>query len=99
MLVWNDLEADEKIRIYDKGVNIENNKEGIYKLLIDYRSGDMWAPRIQHMEALRIESEYFLNCIVNNKTPINDGYAGLKVVEMLEASNKSLKNKGKLIKL
>lgn len=98
MLVWDDLEADEKIKIYDKGIKIEN-EEGIYSLLIDYRSGDMRAPRIDRTEALKLEAEYFIECILNDKTPINDGYAGLRVVKMLEASSKSIKNGGKLIKL
>ncbi len=98
MLVWNDLEPDEKIKLYDKGVEI-TNKEGVYKLLVDYRSGDMWAPRLLRREALRTEAEYFIDCIMNDKTPINDGYAGLRVVQMLEASDRSLKNRGKLVKL
>jgi len=98
MLVWNDLENDEKIRIYDKGVKIES-KEGIYRLLVEYRSGDMQSPRLDQREALGQEAEYFIDCILNNKAPINDGYAGLRVVEMLEAADKSLKNKGVLVKL
>jgi predicted dehydrogenase len=98
MLVWNDLDADEKIKVYDKGVKVKNN-EGIYNLLISYRSGDMWAPKIEQTEALRSEAEYFIDCILNDKTPFNDGYAGLRVIKMLEASNKSLKNEGKIIKL
>jgi len=98
MLVWDDAEVDEKIKIYDKGVNVKT-KEGIYKLLVDYRSGDMWAPRLDRTEALKVETEYFLDCITNDKTPINDGYAGLRVIKMLEAASKSIKNKGKLIEL
>ncbi len=98
MLVWNDLETDEKIKIYDKGVKIKS-KEGVYKLLVEYRSGNMWSPRIDHTEALRIESEYFIDCILNNIKPINDGHAGLRVVRMLEAAGKSLKNKGSMVKL
>ena len=98
MLVWNDLDADEKIKIYDKGVKVENN-EGIYNLLVSYRSGDMWAPKVEQTEALRAEAEYFIDCILNNKTPFNDGHAGLRVIKMLEASNKSLKNEGKMVKL
>jgi predicted dehydrogenase len=98
MLVWNDLETDEKIKIYDKGVKIDT-AEGIYDLLVDYRSGDMLAPRIEHREALKFESEYFVDCIVNDKIPINDGRAGLRIVKLLEASDKSLKEKGKLVKL
>ncbi len=98
MLVWNDLDADEKIKVYDKGVKVENN-EGIYNLLVSYRSGDMWAPKVEQTEALRAEAEYFVDCILNDKTPFNDGHAGLRVIKMLEASNKSLKNEGKMVKL
>ncbi|MBW1855617.1 MAG: Gfo/Idh/MocA family oxidoreductase [Deltaproteobacteria bacterium] len=98
MLVWNDLDADEKIKVYDKGVKVEN-QEGIYDLLVSYRSGDMWAPKVSQTEALKAEAEYFVDCILNDKTPFNDGHAGLRVVKMLEASNKSLKHAGKMIKL
>ena len=98
MLVWDDLQADEKIKIYDRGVKIPN-KQGMYKLLIDYRSGDMWSPRVEHEEALKRELKYFVDCIKQNKTPVNDGHAGLRVVRMLEASDKSLKAGGKLVKL
>lgn len=98
MLLWNDLELDEKIKIYDRGVKV-STVEGVYNLLVEYRSGDMWAPRVDHSEALKLESEYFIKCILENKTPINDGHAGLRIVKMLEASNKSLKGKGKLVKL
>lgn len=98
MLLWNDLEADEKVKIYDKGVDIKT-KEGAYNLLVDYRSGDMYAPKIDRKEALRIEGEYFIECIKDDKTPVNDGYAGLRVVKILEASTKSLKNSGRMVKL
>ncbi len=98
MLVWNDLEADEKIKLYDKGVKIET-REGVYSLLVNYRSGDMQAPKLDRTEALKLETEYFIECILNNKTPINDGHAGLRVVKMLEASDMSFKDRGKLIKL
>ena len=98
MLVWNDLESDEKVKIYDRGVNIED-KEGIYELLVSYRSGDIMIPTVEKTEALKLEAEYFIDCIVNNKTPINDGNAGLRVVKILEASDLSIKNNGKMIKL
>ncbi len=99
MLVWDDLETDERIKIYDKGVKIKD-REGVYKLLVEYRSGDMHSPRIDHTEALKLETEYFVNCVLNNRKPaINDARAGLRVVKMLEAADKSLKNKGELIKL
>jgi predicted dehydrogenase len=98
MLVWNDLEADEKIKIYDKGVTV-TSREGLYNLLVNYRSGDMWAPQIEQVEALHRELEYFVDCITNNENPINDGQAGLRVVKMLEAASESLRQRGALVYL
>jgi predicted dehydrogenase len=98
MLVWNDIEADEKVKVYDRGVNV-SSREGVYNLLINYRSGDMWAPRIEQAEALTRELAYFVDCIVNDKTPMNDGKAGLRVVKMLEAASESLRHRGTLIQL
>jgi predicted dehydrogenase len=98
MLVWNDLEADEKVKIYDKGVNI-TNREGVYDLLVSYRSGDMWSPQLEQLEALRQELTYFVECISNNTEPFNDGCAGLRVVKMLEAASESLSKRGGLVYL
>ena len=98
MVVWNDLEADEKIKVYDKGVHITNH-EGVYNLLVNYRSGDMWAPRIQQGEALKDELQYFVECISENKQPFNDGVAGLRVVRMLESATKSLQKRGELVEI
>ena len=94
MLVWNDLEADEKIKVYDKGVNV-TSREGVYDLLVSYRSGDVWAPKVDQTEALKAELGYFLDCITNGKTPFNDGEAGLRVVRMLEAADRSLAERGR----
>jgi predicted dehydrogenase len=96
MLVWNDLEADEKVKVYDKGVDVKGH-EGVYDLLVSYRSGDMWAPHVEQGEALRLELGYFVDCIKANKRPFNDGLAGLKVVRMLEAANESLTKRGSLV--
>ena len=98
MLVWNDLEADEKIKVYDKGVTITNG-EGVHDLLVSYRSGDVWAPRCEQAEALKVELDYFIDCIVNDRTPINDGAAGLRVVRFLEAAERSLKDRGRVVGL
>ena len=98
MLVWNDLEADEKIKIYDKGIHI-TSREGLYNLLVNYRSGDMWAPQVEQFEALRQELAYFVDCLSNDKTPFNDGAAGLRVVKLLEAANASVKKRGALVYL
>jgi predicted dehydrogenase len=96
MLVWNDLEADEKVKVYDRGVDI-TNREGLYELLVNYRSGDMWAPQLEQVEALRHELTYFVDCIVNDRDPMNDGAAGMRVVKILEAANKSLRKRGVLV--
>src|SRR5580692_383107 len=98
MLVWNDLEADEKIKIYDKGVKV-TSREGLYDLLVHYRSGDMWAPQIEQVEALTRELSYFVDCIANDKIPVNDGEAGLRVVRMLEAANESIHKRGAVVQL
>jgi predicted dehydrogenase len=98
MLVWNDLEADEKIKIYDKGVHI-TTRQGLYNLLVNYRSGDMWSPQLEQLEALRQELGYFIECITHDQTPKNDGKAGLRVVKMLEAATVSLGKRGELVYL
>jgi predicted dehydrogenase len=98
MLVWNDLEADEKVKVYDKGVNITSN-EGMYNLLVNYRSGDMWSPQLEQVEALRQELSYFVECISTGKDPFNDGCAGLRVVKMLEAASESISRRGSLVYL
>jgi predicted dehydrogenase len=98
MVVWNDLDADEKLKVYDKGVEMTSGN-GVYELLVSYRSGDMWAPRIDQTEALGAETKYFIDCISRNERPFNDGIAGLRVVKMLEAADKSLKERGKPISL
>jgi predicted dehydrogenase len=98
MLVWDDLEPDEKIKIYDKGVDITNG-QGVYDLLVSYRSGDVWAPKVDATEALKLELGYFVDCIQKNVNPSNDGVAGLRVVRLLEAADQSLSEKGKLVTL
>ena len=98
MLVWNDLDADEKIKVYDKGVAIQNG-EGVRELLVSYRSGDMWSPKVEQTEALKAEATYFVDCVSRNKTPFNDGAAGLRVVRMLEAADKSLRDQGRPVQL
>jgi predicted dehydrogenase len=98
MVVWNDLVADEKLRIYDRGVNI-TSQEGVYDLLVHYRSGDMWAPQVEQGEALKSELTYFVDCISIGKDPFNDGCSGLRVVKMLEAASESLKTRGSMVYL
>ena len=90
MLVWNDLDPAEKIRVYDKGADVKTEL-GVHKLLVSYRSGDMWAPKVEELEALQLETRYFLDCVKNGTKPFNDGQAGLRVVRILEAAELSLK--------
>jgi predicted dehydrogenase len=96
MVVWNDLEADEKIKVYDRGVEIKTG-ENVYDLLVSYRSGDMWAPKVEQWEALGNEIRYFINCITKSEVPFNDGIAGLRVVRLLEAADRSLADMGTAI--
>ena len=98
MLVWNDLDPDEKIKVYDKGVDI-TKAEGVYDLLVSYRSGDVWGPKVDATEALKVELQYFIECIVKEQTPMNDGAAGLRVVRLLEAAEESLQARGRLVKI
>jgi len=98
MVVWNDLVADEKVRVYDKGVQITSG-EGIRNLLVSYRSGDMWAPQIEQLEALHVELDYFADCVLNDKVSFNDGQAGLRIVRMLEAAEASIRKRGELVRL
>jgi len=98
MIVWNDMEADEKVKVYDKGVEITTG-QGVYDLLVSYRSGDMWAPKVDQTEALKLETKYFVECVEKNETPFNDGVAGLRVVRLLEAAAQSLKEQGRPVRL
>jgi predicted dehydrogenase len=98
MLVWNDQAADEQVKVYDRGVSV-SSREGVYNLLVNYRSGDMWAPRLERAEALTHELTYFVECITKDQMPINDGKAGLRVVKMLEASTESIRQRGALVYL
>lgn len=98
MLVWNDLEADEKIKVYDRGVQMVSG-EAVYQQLVSYRTGDMWSPNVEQIEALKVEASYFVDCIRNSRKPFNGGAAGLRIVRMLEAADESLKHRGKVVKL
>lgn len=98
MLVWNDLEPDEKIRVYDKGVEITNGLS-VYDLLVSYRSGDVWSPRVDNTEALAVELRHFVECVAEGRNPSNDGEAGLRIVGLLEAAERSLKQRGRIVEL
>jgi predicted dehydrogenase len=98
MLVWNDLEPDEKIKVYDKGVDIAS-AAGRLRPAVSYRSGDVWAPKVEQTEALKLELGYFVECIRKGaRSPVNDGAAGLRVVKLLEAAEQSLNSRGRAIR-
>jgi predicted dehydrogenase len=102
MLVWDDLDPDEKVKIYDRGVEVKSangSKNGIHELLVSYRSGDVHIPKLEGTEALKAEIEYFGTCLEKNEEPFNNGQAGLQVVRLLEAADKSIKQGGKRVEL
>ncbi|MFC1772117.1 Gfo/Idh/MocA family protein [Pseudomonadota bacterium] len=100
MLVFDDMESNEKIKVYDKGITVEQgDREAMYESLFHYRVGDMWSPRLDPTEALLKECCYFGECIRNHAQPINSGESGLEVVRILEASNQSMRLGGKLVKI
>ncbi|HEY7529261.1 MAG TPA: Gfo/Idh/MocA family oxidoreductase [Gemmatimonadota bacterium] len=101
MIVYDDLEPSEKVKVYDKGitVGVDESPERLYRLAVGYRTGDMWAPRLATTEALRVEAEHFADCIRGGTTPITDGEAGLRVVEVLEAASRSLRERGRPVRI
>lgn len=99
MIVYDDLEPSEKIKIYDKGITVENSKEDVYQQRIGYRTGDMWAPMLPATEALKVEAEHFARSVTQGESSPSDGQAGLRVVQILEASTRSLSERGRPVKL
>ena len=93
MVVYDDLEPSEKIKIYDKGISVKN--ESIYDILISYRTGDMLAPQLDKTEALKAEVAHFAECVAGTTQPITNGRAGLRVVQILEAATQSMAEKGR----
>ncbi|MCK9409704.1 MAG: Gfo/Idh/MocA family oxidoreductase [Bacteriovoracaceae bacterium] len=98
MLLFDDMENLEKIKIYDSGVELEN-QEGIYNALVQYRIGDMYSPKVNHTEALSMAVKECIDAIQQKRKPLTSGIEGLKVVKILEASDQSIKNRGKIIEL
>jgi predicted dehydrogenase len=94
MIVYNDIDASEKVRVYDKGLIFSEEGEAVYERHIGYRTGDMWAPRLDNLEALSVEAAHFVDCIRTGAVPLTDGHAGLRIVRVLEAATKSLSQGG-----
>ena len=99
MLVYDDLELQEKIKIYDKGLEIPPYYDTFAEFHFSYRSGDVYCPRIDEYEPLRKQCDIFLECIKKEINPPSDGDNGLRVVAILEASSNSLKRAGKEVPL
>jgi predicted dehydrogenase len=99
MVVYDDLEPSDKIKIYDKGITLKTDRESIYQMLISYRTGDMLAPQVDMTEALKTLTNHFTECIVQHRHPITDGETGLRVVRTLEAAIHSMADKGRLINI
>ena len=101
MIVYYDLEQSEKIKVYDKGITLNNhqNPEKLYQMLVGYRTGDMLAPQIDVTEALRHEIDHFLRCIEHHEEPVTGYGAGLRVVEILQAASQSMAQRGRPVEL
>src|SRR6185312_4287968 len=94
MIVFDDLEPSEKIKVYDRGVTITADPDKIHDMLIGYRTGDMWAPQVDTREALGSATWHFVECVAARRSPMTDGRAGLNVVEVLEAATESVRRAG-----
>jgi predicted dehydrogenase len=99
MIVYDDMENSEKVKVYDRGITVTNNTEDIYKVLVNYRSGDVHSPQLDVTEGLSSEVRHFAECIKTGKKPITDGYSALQVVQALEAATLSMRDRGRLVEL
>jgi predicted dehydrogenase len=99
MIVFDDLEASEKIKVYDRGISVDPSPQNVYQMLVGYRTGDMWAPKLAVTEALAVEAAHFVDCVAHATRPLTDGEAGVRVVRLLEAATESMMNQGRLVAL
>lgn len=99
MIIYDDLEPSEKVKVYDKGITVNGSKESMYDVMIGYRTGDVWAPKLEVTEAILAEARYFIRCITHGERSITDGRAGLRVVRILEAATQSMNTRGRPVEL
>jgi predicted dehydrogenase len=105
MIVYDDLEPSEKIKVYDKGITVNSQEPGTngngerHALLVGYRAGDVWSPQLDLTEALSVELREFVDCIASGRTPTVDGHAGLRVVRLLEAATQSMRASGRAVEI
>jgi predicted dehydrogenase len=99
MIVYDDMEPSEKVKVYDKGITINPTSDSLYKAMVGYRSGDMFAPQLDVSEALKVEIQHFAECVQTGAEPITGGHSGLRVVRILESASRSMKQRGRLVEL
>jgi predicted dehydrogenase len=99
MIVYDDLEPSEKIKIYDRGITLDADPDKVYDTMLRYRAGDMWAPRTDPTEALTTEVAHFVDCVGSGAHPTTDGASGLRVVQLVEAASESMAARGRLVEL
>jgi len=97
MITYDDLQPSEKVKVYDKGISFTDDPEQIYQMRVGYRTGDMWAPRLDTTEALRVAGEHFVDCILQGTVPLTNGHLGLRVVELIEAATSSMRGRGETV--
>jgi predicted dehydrogenase len=99
MVVYDDVEASEKIKVYDKGITVSGDPQAEYLQRIGYRSGDVWAPHLDAREALSVEAAEFIRCIDTGERPVSGGHTGLRIVRMLEAATVSMRAQGRPVEI
>jgi predicted dehydrogenase len=97
MIVYDDVEPSEKVKVYDKGIAVKPDDAGIVEMMINYRAGDVWIPHIDITEALKVEAAEFISSIEQSRPPLTDGRAGLRTVQILELATRSMKQRGQLM--
>jgi predicted dehydrogenase len=99
MIVYDDLLPSEKVKVYDSGVSFTEDPDRIRDLRVGYRTGDMWAPRLQDTEALTVAVGHFAECVASAQTPLTDGRLGVRIIQLIEASNRSIRERGRSVNI
>jgi len=99
MITFDELQPSEKLKIYDKGVSFTDDPKQIHEMRVGYRTGDMWAPKVDNVEALRVEAQHFCDCVATGKSSISNGQFGLRMVEVIEAATSSMRGRGETVHL
>ena len=98
-IIYNDLEPSEKVKVYNRGLDVSETFDSKEDLMVNYRTGDMWAPQIDQTEGLSVVVRHFRDCIFEDKQPIANGQAGLRIVQIMEAADKSLEMQGSPVEI